>query len=161
MLVMLYLPVAMWSPHLRKRELVALFVVYLGDRNLSRRMIKPTKLHVRPAKTQINLGIRPVWSESLLCAQWVTKDPIFLHADSEDSDQTGRMPRLIWVFAGHTVILLVLLWGGSICVFSFFCSSSWCDSDTLEDMSHVTRKPVLGVCDQVRLKPPCFPTETS
>ena len=26
----------------------------------------------------------PVWSESLLCAQWVAKDPSFLHADSED-----------------------------------------------------------------------------
>ena len=25
----------------------------------------------------------------------VAKDPIFLHVDSEDSDQTGRMPRLI------------------------------------------------------------------
>ena len=25
---------------------------------------------------------------------------MFLHADSEDSDQTGRMPRLIGVFAG-------------------------------------------------------------
>ena len=24
-----------------------------------------------------------------LCAQWVAKGPIFLHADSEDSDQTG------------------------------------------------------------------------
>ena len=31
----------------------------------------------------------------------------------EDSDQTGRLPRLIWVFAGRTVILLVLSWGGS------------------------------------------------
>ena len=57
---------------------------------------------VRPAKIQISLGIRSVWSESSLCAQWVAKDPIFLHADSEDSDQTGRMPRLIWVFAGRT-----------------------------------------------------------
>ena len=28
---------------------------------------KPTKRHERPAKTQISLGIRPVWSESLLC----------------------------------------------------------------------------------------------
>ena len=28
---------------------------------------------------------------------------------SEDSDQTGRMPRLIWVLAGRTVILLVLV----------------------------------------------------
>ena len=26
---------------------------------------------------------------------------MFLHAESEDSDQTGRMPRLICVFAGH------------------------------------------------------------
>ena len=66
-----------------------------------------------PAKTQISLGIHPVWSESSLCTQWVAKDPTFLHADSEDSDQTGRMPRLIWVFAGRTVILLVLSWWGS------------------------------------------------
>ena len=27
---------------------------------------------------------------------------MFLHADSEDSDQTVRMPRLIWVHAGCT-----------------------------------------------------------
>ena len=46
--------------------------------------------------------IRSVWSESSLCTQWVAKDPSFLHANSEDSDQTGRMPRLIWVFAEHT-----------------------------------------------------------
>ena len=70
-------------------------------------------MSVRPAKTQISLGIRPVWSESSLCAQWVAKDPSFLHADSEDSDQTGRMPRLIWVFAGRTLILLVLSCRGS------------------------------------------------
>ena len=37
----------------------------------------------------------------------------YLHADSEDSDQTGRMPRLIGVFAGRTVILLVLSCCGS------------------------------------------------
>ena len=53
---------------------------------------KTNKVSVRPAKTQISLGIRPVWSESSLCTQWVTKDSSFLHADSEDSDQTGRMP---------------------------------------------------------------------
>ena len=74
---------------------------------------KTNKTTVRPAKTQISLGIRPVWSESSLCAQWVAKDPSFLHVDSEDSDQTGRMPRLIWVFAGRTVTLLVLSWRGS------------------------------------------------
>ena len=69
---------------------------------------KTSKMSVRPAKTQINLDIRPVWSESSLCAPWVAKDPSFLHADSEASDQTGRMPRLIWVFAGRTATLLVL-----------------------------------------------------
>ena len=51
---------------------------------------KTNKMSVRPAKTQISLGIRPVWSESSLCTQWVAKEPRFLHADSEDSDQTGR-----------------------------------------------------------------------
>ena len=57
---------------------------------------------VRQAKTKISLGIRPDWSESSLCAQWVAKDPSFLHSDNEDFDQTGRMARLIWVFAGRT-----------------------------------------------------------
>ena len=33
------------------------------------RHAKTNKMSVRPAKTQISLGIRPVWSESLLCAQ--------------------------------------------------------------------------------------------
>ena len=68
---------------------------------------------MRSAKTQISLGIHSVWSESSLCTQWVAKGPMFLHADSEDSDQTGRMPRLIWVFAGAQIILLVFSWGCS------------------------------------------------
>ena len=42
---------------------------------------------MRPAKFQISLGIRRVWSESSLCAQCVAKDLSFLHADSEDSDR--------------------------------------------------------------------------
>ena len=64
---------------------------------------KINKVAVRPAKTQFRLGIRPVWSEfAVRSVPWVAKDPNFLHADSEDSDQTGRMPRLIWVFAGRT-----------------------------------------------------------
>ena len=70
--------------------------------NLSRMVTKPAKRHVRPATTQISLGIRPVWSESSLCAQRVANDPSFLQADSQNADQTGWMPRLIWVFAGRT-----------------------------------------------------------
>ena len=67
---------------------------------------------MRPAKTQISLGIRNVWSESSLCAQWVAKDPGFPHVDSEDSDQTERMSRLIWVFAGRKshFVGFVMLW---------------------------------------------------
>ena len=45
--------------------------------------------------------VRPVWSESSLCAQWVAKDPSFLHADSEDTDQTGRMPKMICLRWAH------------------------------------------------------------
>ena len=69
---------------------------------LNHSMTKPTKWHMHPAKTQISLGIHPDWSESSLCAQWEAKDSRFFHADSKDSDQTGWMPRLIWVFAWHT-----------------------------------------------------------
>ena len=75
---------------------------------------KTNKMTVRSAKTQISLAILSVWSESSLCTQWVAKDPKFLQAGSEDFDQTGRMPRLIWVFAGRTVTLLVSSRGGSI-----------------------------------------------
>ena len=35
------------------------------------------------------------------CVLRISKDLRFLRADSEDLDQTGRMPRLIWVFAGR------------------------------------------------------------
>ena len=59
---------------------------------------KTNKVTVRLAKTQISLCIRPVWSESSLGASWVTKDPNFLHANSEDSDQIGRLS-LCW---GHS-----------------------------------------------------------
>ena len=47
--------------------------------------------------------LRSAWAsthsnQSLLYTQWVAKDPSFLHADSEDSDQTERMLRLICFF---------------------------------------------------------------
>ena len=75
---------------------------------MSRLITKPTKWPVRPAKTQISLGICPVWSESSLSA-WRKLGFLATHwAHCKDSDQTGRMPRLIGVFAGRTLILLVL-----------------------------------------------------
>ena len=68
---------------------------------------------MRQAKTQISLGIHPVWSKSLLSAWRKLGSLATYWVHSEDSDQAARMPRLIWVFAGHTVILLFLSRGGS------------------------------------------------
>ena len=69
--------------------------------HVNRLITKPTKWHMRQAKTQISLGICPVWSESPLSA-WRKLRSLATHwAHSKDSDQTVRMPRLIWVFAGH------------------------------------------------------------
>ena len=98
-------------------------------KNMSHLMTKPTKWYVCPAKTQISLGIRPVWSESSLCAQWVAEDPMFRHADSKDSDQTGRMPRLIWPFAGHTSFCWFCHEATHICS-EYSLTSPWqCDSN--------------------------------
>ena len=50
---------------------------------------KTNKVSVRPAKTQISMGIRPVWSVSSLSA-WRNLESLATHwAHSEDSDQTG------------------------------------------------------------------------
>ena len=101
---------------------------------------KTNNVAVRPAKTQISLGIRPVWSESSLSA-WRNLGSLATHwAHSEDSDQTGRMPRLIWVFAGRTLILLVLSCRGSI-----FGGGI--------KMSHAMRKCVFGSLRQGQTQP--------
>ena len=57
---------------------------------------------MRTVKTQISLGIHAVWSEFSLSV-WSKLGTLATHwPDSEDSDQTGGMLRLIWVFAGRT-----------------------------------------------------------
>ena len=63
---------------------------------------KTKKWHMCPAKTQISLDVRPVYSEFSLPASRKLGSLATLQALSEVSDQTGRMPRLIWVFAGRT-----------------------------------------------------------
>ena len=57
-------------------------------------------------RLKTSLGIRPVRRRKTgsLATHWV---------QSEDSDQTGRMPRLIRVFARAHANLLVLSWSGS------------------------------------------------
>ena len=57
---------------------------------LSCDMTKPTKWYVHPVKTQISLGISPVWSGSLLSA-WRKLGFLATHcAPSENSDQPGH-----------------------------------------------------------------------
>ena len=77
---------------------------------MSRYTIKQKQLPVRPAKTQISLCIRPVWSESSLPARrnlgsitghWAHSEDWPYWADAQ-ADLSLRMPRLIWVFAGRT-----------------------------------------------------------
>ena len=87
---------------------------------LSRLLTKPTMwLCTQRRLRSAWASACPGWSESSLCAQWVAKGQSFLHVDSEDSDQTGRVSRLIWVFAGRTLTLLVLSRGGSFLDFSW------------------------------------------
>ena len=58
------------------------------------------KMESEPLHDETNL------IESSLCTQWVAKDPSFLHADSEDSNQTGQMPRLS-AQADHCAIMCI------------------------------------------------------
>ena len=59
-------------------------------------MTKPTKLPVRPMKTQISLSIHPVWSESSLSA-WRSLWSLATHGlHCKVFDQTGRI-RVHWV----------------------------------------------------------------
>ena len=88
---------------------------------------------VQPAKTHISLGIRPVWSEFAVCLKkvWVLATQTVHNKDwsdwtdaslqvwkrfgslatqnlqREDSDQTGQMARLIWVFPLHAGYFVV------------------------------------------------------
>ena len=77
---------------------------------------KTNKMTVRPGKTQISLGICPVFAgcsvDSLgpeLSSCWQRR----LWSDWADA-QTDWSLHPVWsVFAGRTLILLVLSWGGS------------------------------------------------
>ena len=75
-------------------------------KQLSRATAFPTRLHMRPAKMQIRLRIRAVWSESPL-STWRCLETLATHrVPCEDSDRTARMRRLIWVFSGRTCNLV-------------------------------------------------------
>ena len=110
-------------------------------------------MSVRPAKTQISLGIRPVWSESSLSA-WRKLGFLTTHwaEHTAKTDQTGRMPRLIWVFAGRTLILLVLSWGGSFAQHSATLASSLDQSDKKSVKCIILSKLWQGVQFKIKFK---------
>ena len=87
-----------------QRVWILLEVMFLQNLN-ERFMTKPTKWSVHPAKTLISLGIRPVWSEFLLCALWVAEDPRFLHAVCRYPGNSFGIPGWSWrlghVTQGH------------------------------------------------------------
>ena len=87
---------------------------------------KKQQNYMHPVKTQISLSIHTNWSESWLCTLMIAKHPRLLHADSQDSDKTGHMTRLIWAFAG-----------------------------CIGYLSHVMRKHVLAICEQQRCRSAC------
>ena len=68
--------------------------------NMSHLMTKPTKWHVHPTKTQISLPSAQS-DQSLCCTHKESLGPELPNECTAKTDQTGWMPRLIWVFAGR------------------------------------------------------------
>ena len=100
---------------------------------------------IKMVETIVSLYLNcPVWSESSLCAQLVAKDLSYLHADREESDQTGRMPRLIWVFAGRTGHL-VLSWGGLFYEYEMMAVECVMDSWLLPNLQWIFLWPFLNI----------------
>ena len=83
-------------------------------------MTKQTKWIAHPPSKD-----RPAWAstqsdQSLLSARWKLSPLAAQWVYSEDSDQTGRMPMLIWIYAGRTgqfigfVMLQLISWSISM-----------------------------------------------
>ena len=79
---------------------------------------KTNKMACAPSEDSDQPGHPPSLIRVFACAQLVAKEPSFLHVDSEDSDQTKRMPRLNWVFAGRTCHYVGFVVRRLICLFN-------------------------------------------
>ena len=80
--------------------------------SLSHDMIKPTMWVC--AQRRLRSAWASAQSDQSSLTAWRKHGSLATHwAHSEDSDQTGQMPRLIWVFTLRTLILLVLSCCGS------------------------------------------------
>ena len=77
--------------------------------------------HMRPAKVQISLGIRAVWSEPFMCALWISKDATFLHLHNEDrSDCTGARAEFKFSLGTYKCQMLRFLTLRLNCIRAFF-----------------------------------------
>ena len=95
--------------HISKCRLLKLLPIMLCDKWASARQKQRNGMCAQ--RRQISLGAFAQSDQSSLCAHWVAKDPSFLHADSKDPDQTGRLICLRWVHmvlscAGSMYLLL-------------------------------------------------------
>ena len=89
---------------------------------MSRLVIKPTKWLC--AQRRLRSAWASAQSDQFSLSAWRKLGSSGTHlAHSEDSDQTGQMPRLIWIFARRTLTLLVLSRGGSDVLPHCFCHS--------------------------------------
>ena len=106
-----------------RRYLFARSGIYVMVRytSVSRRTIKSTIRLVRPAKTQIRLRIRAVWSESSMIASLLQPlgNPT---RDKRELCHTRWMYRLIWVFVGHTGLIV-----GFVVRWLNYCNQAWFD----------------------------------
>ena len=123
-------------------------IVQVSFQHLSHLMTKPKKWHVRQAKTQISLGIRPVWSESSLSA-WRNLGPL--------ATSMGGCPGWSESTLGAHAILFVLSWGGSfvgLCcwqLFSVDCSEHH-DFILYKPEHYKINRPVHPAKTQIRLR---------
>ena len=85
----------------------------IPEHDMSCVMTKPTKWHVRPAKTQISLGIHPVWSESSLSAWRKLGSLAPIERTAKTLIRLGRCPGWSESLLGAHAILLVLSCYGS------------------------------------------------
>ena len=84
--------------------------------------------HVHPTKTQISLRIRAVWAESSLSAWRNFASLAIQNAPGEVSDQTARMRRLIWMFAGRAFVRMY-------CYVFWHCGSNTANNGFRESLS--------------------------
>ena len=91
---------------------------FLRRKNWAAALKKPTIWLVCPAKTQINVGIQPVWSESMLPG-WRNNGILATYsAHSEKSNQTAQSD--LSICSGCTSYYVVLSESGSVMLYAMY-----------------------------------------